>query len=86
MQLNAIPMLMEIQAAKREVMKTYFIDLLEICAILVCVDHLQVKDRLCFSDATNDERMASRTLTGRLWNLIARRRDRGSEWWSIWAN
>jgi hypothetical protein len=84
--LNVSPMLMELEAAKRDVVKTYFIDLLKNCAILICDGQLQVKDRLCFSDAIFDEKMASRTHIGRLWNRIAPPRDRGSEWWRIWAS
>ena len=49
-------------------------------------DSPRVKDRSCFSGATNDVRTASRTPTGRSSNRIAPPKDRGSGSSPIWAN
>ena len=75
---NVSPLAVGGDSAEGVVVKTYFVDFPKSHAMLKSDDSLRVKDRSCFSDATNGERTASHTRIGLWSNPIAPPKDRGS--------
>ena len=69
---NVSPLAVGADPTEGVVVKTYFVDFSQSHAMLKSDDSLRVKDRSCFSDATDGERTASHTHTGHSSNRIAR--------------